>query len=67
MRPVRTISREVVPFEGLTPQRPHAGPRLMPRKIWSGLHGDMQRSAEMTDPLGVLIQSKPSSVTRQCG
>ena len=51
MRPVRTISREVAP-SGLTPQRPHAGARLaMAGKIWSVLHGDMQRSTEMIGPL----------------
>jgi hypothetical protein len=50
MRSVRTISREVT--LGVTPQRPHAGARLeMAGKIWSVLHGDMQRPTEMIGPL----------------
>ena len=32
------------------PQRPYAEHRLIPVKIWSDLHGDMQSQAEMTWP-----------------
>ena len=41
MRPVRTISREVL----VTPQRPYAGHPLMRMMRWSELHGDMQGNA----------------------
>src|SRR4051812_24983944 len=54
--PVRTISREGP--QG-NPHRLHARPRFRV-KIQSDLHGDMQRSAEMTDP-------RASGVTKMQG
>jgi hypothetical protein len=52
MRPVRTISREVVRVLRIDPsETTRQGPQMFVGKIWSGLHGDMQRSTEMIDPL----------------
>jgi hypothetical protein len=50
MRPVRTISREVAHSWADPSETTRQGPFLV-GKIWSGLHGDMQRSTEMIDPL----------------
>ena len=52
---MRTISREVPYWTephsfSMTPQRLHAEPLLWQRKIQSVLQGDLQRSAETTDP-----------------
>ena len=63
MRPVRIISRKdqgnrvdrKVRYALWNPQRPYAGPADGTcGKIWSDLHGDMQRSAEMTGPPALL-------------
>jgi hypothetical protein len=50
MRRVRTISREVLWPEAMTPQRLYAGRGPQASKIQSELHGDMQSQAEMTWP-----------------
>ncbi len=56
MRPVRTISREVV-HSWIDPSETIRQGPLLVGKIWSGLYGDMQRSAEMIDPLRRKSQS----------
>ena len=57
MRPVRTISREVVRFCRIDPsETTRQGLQMFVGKIWSGLHGDMQRSTEMIDPLRLRSQ-----------
>jgi hypothetical protein len=58
MRPVRTISREVAHSWVDPSETTRQGPFLV-GKIWSGLYGDMQRSAEMTDPLGHRVSVNP--------
>ena len=50
MRPTRTISREVAHLWVDPSETIRRGPFLV-GKIWSVLHGDMQRSTEMIDPL----------------
>ena len=51
MRPVRTISREVAHSWVDPSETTRQGPFLV-GKIWSVLHGDMQRPTEMIGPLG---------------
>jgi hypothetical protein len=59
MRPVRTISREVAHSWVDPSETTRQGPRRSVGKIWSGLHGDMQRSTEMIDPLRLRFQLIP--------
>jgi hypothetical protein len=42
------------------------GPFLV-GKIWSGLYGDMQRSAEMTDSLRLVVSVNPRRALRILG
>jgi hypothetical protein len=57
---VRTISRKGPPASG-NPQRLHASHLASEVKIQSGLHGDVERSAEMIDPLGRVRSSHGKS------
>ena len=53
---VRTISREVAHLWVDPSETTRRGLQCFVGKIWSGLHGDMQRSAEMIDPLRLMSQ-----------